>query len=134
MNDVFADTSYYVALLGQQRDQHHAMAVDLARVCDGQTITTGFVLMEVGNWLSQAADRRLFLKLLDMLGADPQTTVMPATRELFEAGCTLFAQRMDKGWSLTDCVSFTVMQRQALKEALTADHHFEPAGFMVLLK
>ena len=133
MNDVFADTSYYVALLGQ-RDQHHARAVDLAQVCDGQTITTDFVLMEVGNWLSQTADRPLFLKLLDMLGADPQTTVMPATRDLFEAGCTLFARRMDKGWSLTDCVSFTVMQRQGLKEALTADHHFEQAGFTVLLK
>ena len=60
MNDVFADTSYYVALLGE-RDQHHAKAVDLARACDGQTITTDFVLMEVGNWLSQTADRPLFL-------------------------------------------------------------------------
>jgi predicted nucleic acid-binding protein len=133
MNDVFADTSYYVALLGE-RDQHHAKAVDLARVCDGQTITTDFVLMEVGNWLSQTTDRPLFLKLLDMLGADPQTTVIPATRDLFEAGCSLFALRMDKGWSLTDCVSFTVMQRQGLEEVLTADHHFEQAGFMVLLK
>jgi hypothetical protein len=133
MNDVFADTSYYVALLGL-RDQHHAQAVDLARVCDAQTITTDFVLMEVGNWLSQTADRPLFLKLLDMLAADPQTTVIPATRDLFEAGCSLFARRMDKGWSLTDCVSFTVMRRQGLEEALTADHHFEQAGFTVLLK
>jgi predicted nucleic acid-binding protein len=82
-----------VALLGL-RDQHHAQAVDLARVCDGQTITTDFVLMEVGNWLSQTADRPLFLKLLDMLAADPQTTVIPATRDLFEAGCSLFARRM----------------------------------------
>jgi len=133
MNDVFADTSYYVALLGQ-RDQHHAKAVGLARACDGQTITTDFVLREVGNWLSQTADRPLFLELLAMLGADPQATVIPATHDLFEAGCSLFAHRMDKGWSLTDCVSFTVMQRQGLKEALTADHHFEQAGFTVLLK
>jgi predicted nucleic acid-binding protein len=29
--------------------------------------------------------------------------------------------------------SFAVMQQQGLAEALTADHHFEQVGFMVLL-
>jgi uncharacterized protein len=133
MKDVFADTSYYVSLLGE-RDLHHAQAVDLAQLCDGQMVTTDFVLAEVGNWLSQTADRPLFLKLLDMLGADPQTTVIPATRDLFGAGCSLYAHRMDKDWSLTDCISFVVMEQQRLKEALTADHHFEQAGFTALLK
>jgi uncharacterized protein len=36
-------------------------------------------------------------------------------------------------WSLTDCISFAVMSQQGLAEALTADHHFEQAGFVVLL-
>ncbi len=33
-----------------------------------------------------------------------------------------------------DCISFVVMQQYGLTEALTADHHFEQAGFTVLLK
>ena len=41
--------------------------------------------------------------------------------------------RPDKAWSLTDCISFAVMAERGLTEALTADHHFEQAGFRVLL-
>jgi uncharacterized protein len=41
--------------------------------------------------------------------------------------------RRDKEWSLTDCISFVVMKERGLTEALTADHHFEQAGFKALL-
>lgn len=133
MSRVFADTSYYIALVGRH-DQHHAKAVALAQAFSGQVVTTDFVLLEVGNWLSRTGDRAVFLKLLDVVGADEQTTVLPATRRLFEAGCSLFARRQDKQWSLTDCISFVVMEQEGLTEALTADHHFEQAGFEVLLK
>ncbi|MGA2620799.1 MAG: PIN domain-containing protein [Thermoguttaceae bacterium] len=133
MNRVFADTSYYIALVGDH-DQHHAEAVALAQVFHGLIVTTDFVLVEVGNWLSQVGDRPVFLRLLEAVGADAQTEILPATRDLFDAGCVLFARRTDKNWSLTDCVSFAVMHQQGLAEAFTADHHFEQAGFKALLR
>jgi uncharacterized protein len=46
----------------------------------------------------------------------------------------LYERRPDKSWSLTDCISFVVMQRDGISEALTGDHHFEQAGFVRLLK
>lgn len=49
-------------------------------------------------------------------------------------GIRLYEQRRDKQWSLTDCISFVVMKREGLTEALTGDHHFEQAGFVALLK
>ena len=60
MNVAFADTSYYIALMGE-RDQYHAEAVAVARAFHGRIVTTDFVLVEVGNWLSRTVDRPLFL-------------------------------------------------------------------------
>jgi predicted nucleic acid-binding protein len=46
---------------------------------------------------------------------------------------TCTGHRADKDWSVTDCVSFVVMEQHGMKEALTADHHFAQAGFHALL-
>jgi uncharacterized protein len=46
----------------------------------------------------------------------------------------LYRDRPDKAWSLTDCISFVVMADKGIRDALTADHHFEQAGFVALLK
>ena len=45
----------------------------------------------------------------------------------------LYRHRKDKDWSLTDCISFAAMTDEGLTEALTADRHFEQAGFVALL-
>ena len=41
--------------------------------------------------------------------------------------------RFDKNYSLCDAVSFILMRRRGLYEALTTDHHFEQEGFRRLL-
>jgi predicted nucleic acid-binding protein len=45
----------------------------------------------------------------------------------------LYRKHADKEWGLTDCLSFVVMTRRGLTEALTADEHFRQAGFRPLL-
>ena len=60
--------------------------------------------------------------------------ILPAETTLWERGLSLYLQRRDKDWSLTDCISFAAMQEEGLTEALTGDHHFEQAGFTVLLR
>lgn len=65
---------------------------------------------------------------------DPNTQVVPIDQALFDAGLALYGARLDKDWSLTDCISFVVMQREGITEALTGDHHFEQTGFVALLK
>lgn len=53
--------------------------------------------------------------------------------DLFWRGFHLFESRPDKHWSLTDCTSFVIMEEHGMTEALTADHHFQQAGFTALL-
>ena len=92
------------------------------------------MLIELGNWLSRSGDRAAFVKLMAQLRSDPKTIMFPASRNAFAQGFELYQHRPDKDWSFTDCISFTVMQQEGLTEALTADHHFEQAGFRALLK
>ncbi len=64
---------------------------------------------------------------------DPQIEVVPFSEELSAGALPLFADRSDKEWSLTDCLSFIIMSSRNIEEALTIDHHFEQAGFRAIL-
>ena len=132
MTPVFADTSFFLALLGPA-DQYHDRAAAWSRVLRRALITTEYIVLEVGNSLSRGADRALFVEFIARLRGDPRTEVVPAAAEWLNAGVDLFAARTDQTWSLTDCISFSVMTRRKLTDALTADHHFEQAGFRALL-
>jgi len=134
MNALFADTSFYLALLNP-RDRHHRRAVESARKVRRPIVTTEFVLVEVGNALSGTPrGRDRFVTFVDRVSGHGSNTVVPASHQLFAQGSELYRSRNDKTWSLTDCISFVVMNEHGLTEALTADHHFEQAGFTVLLK
>jgi uncharacterized protein len=64
---------------------------------------------------------------------EPAFRLVTATSELVQRRRELYRGRPDKEWSLTDCISFVVMQDEQLGEALTGDRHFEQAGFKILL-
>jgi len=68
------------------------------------------------------------------LRASPRATIVPLGSQLLDRGMQLMEERQDKDWSLTDCISFVVMKEQGVQDALTADGHFEQAGFRALLK
>jgi predicted nucleic acid-binding protein len=97
-------------------------------------LTTEYILVELGNHLCDPADRKLFLRLATLLQEDDKTVVVPASSGLLKAGLRLFGNRLDKGWSLTDCISFAVMEAHDISDALTCDQHFEQAGFRCLLR
>lgn len=132
MTKVFADTFYFLALLNK-RDEGHSKAVEYA-TCVKQIVTTEWVLTELADGLASSRRRDMFAKTRHELLADADVWVVPLDMKLHEEGIKLFASRFDKSWSLTDCISFVVMRREGLTEALTGDHHFEQAGFIALLK
>ena len=133
MKPVFADTFYYLALLNV-RDKAHAQALALSQLQHAGIVTTAWVLTELADGLSHAPHRSAFHRLVTGLRGDPKTTIVGPDRAMFEKGLSLYEARPDKDWSLTDCISFVVMEQDGLTEALTADHHFEQAGFRALLK
>ena len=133
MKAVFGDTAYFPGLVSV-RDQLHRQALALNEHPPGPLLTTEWVLVELGDALAGPPNREKFLRLVAALRAQPDVEIIAASHELFERGCALYAQRGDKAWSLTDCTSFVVMRERSLDAALTADQHFEQAGFKRLMQ
>jgi predicted nucleic acid-binding protein len=46
----------------------------------------------------------------------------------------LYQSRLDKGYSLTDCISMQTMRTEGLTQALTNDRHFVQEGFISLFR
>jgi hypothetical protein len=136
MTEVFLDTSFAIAL-SSVTDQNHVRAVQLANQIETnktRLVTTQAILLEIGNALSKQRHRVAAIQLLESLETDPNVEVVLFTNSLYKLAFNLFKQREDKEWGLVDCTSFIVMQDREIIEALTADAHFQQAGFRVLLR
>lgn len=130
---IFVDTSFLLAL-AEPRDMLHSRAIAWANAVHDRLLVTEHVLWETVNSLSAPLDRTKAQTLVQLVLDSPQWEIVWSSRELFDRGRQLHSERLDKTWSLTDCVSFQVMEDMAATRALTHDHHFEQAGFEALLR
>ena len=133
---VFADTGFGIARLSPL-DQLHAKARELSQGLNARlVVTTELVLAETLNAYSANGPfvRGLAVRFVDTLAADPKVEIISQTPALFAAALTLYRERADKAWSLTDCMSFSIMKTRGIKSALAHDRHFEQAGFKALLR
>jgi len=133
MTAYFADTSLFVAFLNA-RDEFDELAVEYVSQESNRLVTTEWVLVELGNFVSKSRTRRRFVSFVRDLRADPFIEILPPDSDVFEGALDLYQRRPDKRWSMTACLSFVTMREQRLAEALTTDHHFVQAGFKILLK
>ncbi len=135
MRTIFADTVYFVALINPQ-DQWHEAALKMEPMLSAATIiTTESVLMELLNYLSgfRPSVRKNVAPFVRVILDDPEFEIIPHTREAFLSGLEFYESRLDKGYSLTDCISTTVMRERNTSDALTHDNHFRQEGFNILL-
>jgi uncharacterized protein len=133
MTLVFADAFYFVARLNR-RDQHHQRVLNFSRDFHAKILTSDWVLMEVADALAESESRRRVRDFILHLRQNTACEIIPASRELLDRALESYQQHADKQWTLTDCISFTIMRDRKVNEALTGDRHFEQAGFIALLK
>jgi predicted nucleic acid-binding protein len=136
MNAVFADAGYWIALFNP-RDQLHAKAIRISTTLQGRSIATSqMVLTEFLNHYAALGQpfRQRAVQVVRSLQDNVDVEVIPQTDAQFAAALTLYAQRSDKEWGITDCASFLTMQERGITEALAHDDHFYQAGFMPLLR
>ncbi len=135
MRQVFADTSYWIALVNP-RDQIHTKAVSATQqLSSARILTSEMVLTEVLNSFSDAGPLRHAVGgMVQKLRNTKHVIIVPQTSEQFESALRRYKQAADKSWSLTDCASFEVMEAEQIQAALTHDQHFAQAGFEPLLR
>ncbi|MCF6287231.1 MAG: PIN domain-containing protein [Candidatus Hydrogenedentes bacterium] len=132
MTRVFADTAFYIALLNPH-DNLHGIACEISRKAPVYVTTTEYVLVELANHFSHSDNRVMLSQFVKNLEAQAITSIQYASSELFHQGMELYEKRPDKDWSLVDCISFVVMGKEDIQDALTGDHHFIQAGFNILM-
>ncbi len=136
MTALFADTFYWIAL-ADPNDSAHRLALTLTtEQVTWHFVTTDEVLTEYLNFFSSApgSARRQAAAVVEDLLTSSVVRVIPQSRDSFRAGIKLYGERLDKGYSLTDCISMNTMMREGLTEVLTNDRHFEQEGFRALFR
>jgi predicted nucleic acid-binding protein len=134
MRRIFADTSYWMALVNP-RDQIHQKAISVSQQLSSESLlTTEMVLAEVLNSFSDSLYREAVGRMVASLRRDQNLTIMPQTPAQFKSALQRYQQAADKSWSLTDCASFETMEAENIEAALTHDRHFVQAGFEALLR
>jgi uncharacterized protein len=134
MKRIFADTSYWMALVNP-RDQIHGKAIAVTQGLSSLRLaTTEMVLVELLNSFSDSPFRNAVSGMVERLREDRNLMIVPQTAALFSSALHRYQRAKDKRWSLTDCASFEVMETGHMDAALTYDQHFVQAGFEALLR
>jgi predicted nucleic acid-binding protein len=136
MNAVFADTFYWIAFTNFQDRAHEKAKAFRVSPTPGALCTTEEVLTEYLNYFSAWGPnfrRKASINVQNILQS-PTVHVVPQTTTSFAGGLNLYRARLDKGYSLTDCISMETMRHEGITDVLTNDAHFEQEGFRALFR
>lgn len=131
MTTFFLDASYIIAL-ELANDQNHVGASRHWQSLRGrplEVVTTSYVFDEIVTFLNSRNHHAKAVQVGSRFLASPSIKLIPVDEELFFQGWQFFQQHSDKSYLLTDSISFLVMEKNRLRNALTFDNHFVQAGF-----
>ena len=130
----FADAVYWIALFNP-RDQWRAKALQFGEPADNRLVTTDDILIETLNYFAESGEyfRRTLCKQIENVLLEPNIEIVEASHELFLNAFQLYSNRLDKGYSLTDCISMNLCRERGITDVLTHDDHFRQEGFNILL-
>jgi predicted nucleic acid-binding protein len=128
----FVDAWCFIALV-DRRDSHHQRATRLiARLRGATLVTHQAIFHEVLAYFSDAGPQARAAAVDVVRRAQSGMTVVVPEQALFARAVDRYAQRADKQYSLTDCMSMILMEARRITDVLTNDHHFREEGFTVV--
>ena len=136
MNEVFADTGYWFAMVNPDDNWHRNAQNASQSLGNRKIVTTEMVLAEFLALMSGGGSesRALAVGTLRDIERNPNIEVVPQTHKQFVDAVKRYDERPDKSWSLTDCASFLEMEQRGIAEALAHDRDFQQAEFVALMR
>ena len=132
MAEYFVDTWFVIATFDRFDSAHRSMRRLEITLRDQTLVTHDGVFMEFLAFVSAygAVHRAAAVRLVR--NAMRHWMVLPADRPLVLRALTLYGDRLDKAYSLVDCMSMVIMRERGITHAITNDHHFVQEGFTLL--
>lgn len=134
---VFVDTAALIALLSRDDTWHLRAREQFALLARQRRdlLTTSAVMFELLDGAAARGPlRAAAVRLSDSIRQSPQWNMVHVTADHMHAGEALYAGRMDKRWSLTDCTNMEIARAHDVVEVMSSDGDFEQAGFAILLR
>jgi uncharacterized protein len=133
-NIYFLDTSYILALEIKNEAAHRQVLQNWATlaVSEPYLVTTTYVFDEVVTFLNSRDLHHKAVEIGNQLLESSDIELIEIDNLLFNEAWQNFQKYQDKSYSLTDCLSFVVMEKRKIITALTLDNHFRQAGFQTL--
>jgi len=133
-NAYFLDTSYILALEIVNEDAHQKVLQSWLTLAQSKpyVFTTTYIFDETVTFFNSRNLHSKAIEVGERLLKSPDIELIQIDNNLFRLGWQYFKKYKDKSYSLTDCLSFVVMEQQEIATALTLDRHFIQAGFQVL--
>jgi uncharacterized protein len=121
------DTSGLLCCLDAD-DIRHSDAVNFYR-SSSIRLTHNYVIAElIALTQARRLPRESSLRFAEAVTTDADVEVVWVDADLHAAAMRLLESQLDKAYSICDAISFILMERRSLNEALTTDRHFEQAG------
>jgi predicted nucleic acid-binding protein len=132
--EFFVDTSAWYPLVVAKHPDHERLAARLRERIRAhrRLVTTNLVVAETHALLLRRVGHAAALTFVRTVGEAPNVVVTSTPGFEQDATREWLARYADHDVSLTDAVSFVVMTRRRIREALSLDHHFAVAGFEAL--
>lgn len=134
--NIFVDTVAWLAL-ANKRDKWHSKAKEIRQELINKNCifwVSEYIIVEIANAFSKIDSRQSGVNLVESILKSSEMKLVWINQDLFDESWNLYKDRVDKEWSLTDCTSIAIMSGNRIGTAFTNDHHFEQAGFKILLK
>ena len=131
LDDVFVDTSAWVALADKDDSHHKEAAAGYPSIFKNHKtlVTSNLVVAETYIVLLKELRHKAAIEFLERIKASPRILKICSNENIETEAEGILAKYIDQDFSYADAVSFVIMKRQKIRTSFCFDKHFVTAGF-----